>query len=49
MANPLSSAIEVGGTFTDFVVLDHKWRIVSTDKVLTTPQHPEHSIMQLKR
>jgi N-methylhydantoinase A/oxoprolinase/acetone carboxylase beta subunit len=49
MTDPPSRAIEVNGTFTDFVVLDHKWRIVSTDKVLTTPQHPEHSIMQLMK
>jgi N-methylhydantoinase A len=41
-----SLAVDIGGTFTDFVVLDHDRRVVFTDKVLTTPLVPERAILQ---
>lgn len=46
MTSRFSLAVDIGGTFTDFVVLDHDQRAVLTDKVLTTPQVPERAILQ---
>jgi N-methylhydantoinase A len=40
-----SISIDIGGTFTDFVLLDRERRIICTDKVLTTPQQPETAIL----
>lgn len=41
-----SISIDIGGTFTDFVLLDRERRIICTDKVLTTPHEPETAILQ---
>jgi N-methylhydantoinase A len=41
-----SISIDIGGTFTDFVLLDRERRIICTDKVLTTPHQPETAILQ---
>jgi len=46
MTSRFSLAVDIGGTFTDFVVLDHRQHIILTDKVLTTPKLPEQAIMQ---
>jgi N-methylhydantoinase A len=40
-----SISIDIGGTFTDFVLVDGERRIICTDKVLTTPQQPETAIL----
>jgi N-methylhydantoinase A len=40
-----SVSIDIGGTFTDFVLLDRERGIISTAKVLTTPQQPETAIL----
>jgi N-methylhydantoinase A len=37
--------IDVGGTFTDFVVIDLESGTLETQKVLTTPQDPSEGIM----
>lgn len=46
MSSKFSLAVDIGGTFTDFVLLDHQQRVVLTDKVLTTPHSPERAILQ---
>jgi N-methylhydantoinase A len=46
MGSKFALAVDVGGTFTDFVLLDRDNRTVLTDKVLTTPQAPEQAILQ---
>ncbi|GJD53984.1 Acetophenone carboxylase gamma subunit [Methylobacterium crusticola] len=37
-------SVDIGGTFTDFVLQDRERRMVFTDKVLTTPNAPEQAI-----
>jgi N-methylhydantoinase A len=37
-------AVDIGGTFTDFVLLDRQRRLVFTEKILTTPAAPEQAI-----
>jgi N-methylhydantoinase A len=39
-------AVDIGGTFTDFVLQDRQKRTIVTEKVLTTPAHPEQAILQ---
>jgi N-methylhydantoinase A len=46
MGSRFALAVDIGGTFTDFVLLDRDTRTVLTDKVLTTPQAPEQAILQ---
>ena len=46
MANRFALAVDIGGTFTDFVLLDRDTLTVLTDKVLTTPKAPEQAILQ---
>jgi N-methylhydantoinase A len=40
-----SISIDIGGTFTDFVLVDRERRVICTDKVLTTPHQPETAIL----
>jgi N-methylhydantoinase A len=40
-----SISIDIGGTFTDFVLLDRERRIICTEKILTTPRQPETAIL----
>lgn len=37
-------SVDIGGTFTDFVLQDREQRIIFTDKVLTTSSAPEQAI-----
>lgn len=46
MKSRYSLAVDIGGTFTDFVLLDNERRVILTDKVLTTPNQPEQAILQ---
>ncbi|MGH6777270.1 MAG: hydantoinase/oxoprolinase family protein [Bradyrhizobium sp.] len=46
MGSRFALAVDIGGTFTDFVLLDRDTQTVLTDKVLTTPQAPEQAILQ---
>ncbi len=39
-------AVDIGGTFTDFVLQDRRNRTIVTEKVLTTPARPEQAIFQ---
>ncbi len=39
-------SVDIGGTFTDFVLLDEKKNTVVTAKVLSTPQQPDVGIFQ---
>jgi N-methylhydantoinase A len=41
-----SVAIDIGGTFTDFVLLDEERAVLCTDKVLSTPDRPEEAILR---
>jgi N-methylhydantoinase A len=41
-----SLSIDIGGTFTDFVLLDREQRVICTDKILTTPRQPETAVLQ---
>ncbi len=44
--NSLSIGIDIGGTFTDFVVYDHAACRVKTLKVLSTPADPAEAVME---
>lgn len=46
MGSRFALAVDIGGTFTDLVLLDRDTCTVSTDKVLTTPRAPERAILQ---
>jgi N-methylhydantoinase A len=39
-------AIDIGGTFTDFVLQDRQRRLVFSEKILTTPASPELAIFE---
>jgi N-methylhydantoinase A len=39
-------SIDIGGTFTDFVLQDRERRLIFTEKMLTTPDRPEHAIFE---
>jgi N-methylhydantoinase A len=41
----LSIAVEVGGTFTDMMVMSDKAGIVTKGKVLSTPKNPEKGVL----
>src|SRR2546430_12440551 len=38
-------AMDIGGTFTDFVVVDEAARATSTGKTSTTPANPEQGVL----
>lgn len=42
----LRIGIDIGGTFTDFVVLDEADNQVSTFKILSTPSNPANAVLQ---
>lgn len=44
--SPLSIGIDIGGTFTDFVVYDHDAGDVKTFKVLSTPADPAQAVLE---
>lgn len=44
--HPLSIGIDIGGTFTDFVVYDHGAGAVKTFKVLSTPEDPARAVLE---
>ena len=44
--SPLSIGIDIGGTFTDFVVYDHDAGDVQTFKVLSTPADPAQAVLE---
>ncbi len=37
-------SVDIGGTFTDSMLQDRERRMISTEKVLTTPHAPEEAI-----
>jgi N-methylhydantoinase A len=39
-------AMDIGGTFTDFVVIDEGEQLTSTGKTSTTPAHPEQGVLE---
>ena len=39
-------SVDIGGTFTDFVMLDGEKQSIATAKVLTTPEQPDEAIFQ---
>lgn len=41
----LRLGVDIGGTFTDFVVIDEGTGAITVDKCLTTPRHPEEAIL----
>ncbi len=41
----LAIGVDIGGTFTDVVVVDEKNRSIHTAKVLTTPREPEKAVL----
>ena len=43
---PLSIGIDIGGTFTDFVVYDHVAGRVTTFKLLSTPADPAQAVLE---
>ncbi len=44
--NPLRIGIDIGGTFTDFVVFDPANNRLKTFKLLSTPQEPEKAVLE---
>jgi len=44
-AAPWRIGVDIGGTFTDFVLLDSRTGVLSNGKVLTTPQAPEQAVL----
>jgi N-methylhydantoinase A len=43
---PYRVAMDIGGTFTDFVVVDEAAQLTSTGKTSTTPAHPEQGVLE---
>ena len=39
--------VDIGGTFTDFIVYDESGNKVIIDKILTTPQSPEKAVVEV--
>ena len=39
-------SIDIGGTFTDFVLQDRERRLIFTEKMLTSPDQPELAIFE---
>ena len=46
MTRNLRIASDIGGTFTDFVVIDEASNTITLGKVLTTPEEPERAIFE---
>jgi len=44
-AAPCRIGVDIGGTFTDFVLLDSRTGALSNGKLLTTPQAPEEAVL----
>ncbi len=42
----LEIGIDIGGTFTDFALVDHHRRVIRTGKTLTTPQDPVAGVLE---
>ena len=42
----LEIGIDIGGTFTDFALVDHERRTIGTAKTLTTPQDPVIGVLE---
>ena len=42
----LAIGVDIGGTFTDVVVVDENNRSIHSAKVLTTPQEPEQAVLE---
>jgi N-methylhydantoinase A len=43
---PARLGVDIGGTFTDLVVVDEATEAIRVDKVLTTPKDPAHGVQQ---
>ena len=39
--------VDIGGTFTDFIVYDESGNRVIIDKIPTTPQSPEKAVVEV--
>jgi len=44
--HPLFIGIDIGGTFTDFVVYDPQTETIRTLKVLSSPSEPEKAVLE---
>jgi N-methylhydantoinase A len=44
--DPIRIGVDIGGTFTDFVILDPSSQVVETFKLLSTPQDPSVVVMK---
>jgi len=44
-SSPLRIGIDIGGTFTDFVVYDPSTQIINTFKILSTPSNPALAVL----
>ena len=42
----LNIGVDIGGTFTDFVIYDRKAGVLSTAKVLSTPSNPAKAVLE---
>jgi len=46
MGNHMRIGIDIGGTFTDFVIFDSKTHTASTFKLLSTPENPAEAMLE---
>lgn len=46
MANPFRLGVDIGGTFTDFTLVNDQTGEVFVEKCLTTPGNPEQAVLQ---
>ena len=44
-ARYIAIGADIGGTFTDVVVVDERTHAIHSAKVLTTPEHPERAVL----
>ena len=42
----IAIGVDIGGTFTDVILIDEKTRNVYSAKVLTTPERPAHAVLE---